>query len=332
MDIRLLREFLVLSEYLNFSRAAERLNMTQPVLSRHVKFLEEHFGAQLLNRSTHRVEMTEVGRVFAQEAAKIVGQYEQSVAVIRACPGVSRHSLSIGFLGEATRSFLSTFLGRYSERHPKVAIECVDGGLDTIVAHVEKNVCDFGFVIRPQDGGRIQHLRNLTLFRDPLCAVLNRNHPLAGRDGVSLADVAQWPIIAISRQVSPLSHECNQWFFARHGVEFRIAKECPNLESCCFNVEFNDRAVVLLPHHRHYLAGVNSVVKPILDADCSFDVDLVWDPENTNPCVPGFLADFTDFTRHWDWEADLTRRFETMRVDPMAPGAVGHDPVAAYSA
>ncbi|MDC7784350.1 LysR family transcriptional regulator [Rhodoplanes sp. TEM] len=329
MDIRLLREFLVLSECLNFSRAAERLAMTQPVLSRHVKFLEDHFGAQLLNRSTHRVEMTEVGRVFAQEAAKIVGQFEQSVAVIRACPGVGRHSLSIGFLGEATRPFLATFLGRYSERHPKVAIECVDGDLDLIVGRLEKNTCDLGFIIRPQDGLRIDHLSHLTLFSDPLCAVLNRNHPLAARDGVALADVARWPIIGIARHVSPLAHECNQLFFARHEVEYRIAKECPNLESCCFTVEFNEQAIVLLPRHRGFLTGVNSVLKPVTDAGCSFDIDLVWDAANPNPCIRGFLDDFTAFCRNRDWEADLARRFEPAVATPMTAGPVGHDRVSA---
>ncbi|MCE1236295.1 MAG: LysR family transcriptional regulator [Hyphomicrobiales bacterium] len=305
MDIRLLREFIVLSEYLNFSRAAERLNMTQPVLSRHVKYLEEHFGAQLLTRNTHKVEMTDVGRVFAAEAAKVVAQYEQSLAVIRACPGVSRHSLSIGLLGEATRSFLSTFLMDYSERHPQVAIDCIDGGIDTIMAQVEKGDFDLAFVIRPRGGKTPERLRNQTIASDPLCAVVNRNHAFAGRDRISVKDLGDWPIIGLNRQLSPMSHEYNSHFFARYGIEYKVWKECVNLETCCFNVEFNDRAVVLLPLHRRYLVGSNARLIMFEESDCVFEVELLWDPENVNPCLPGFLSEFGEFSRSWNWETDL---------------------------
>ncbi len=305
MDIRLLREFIVLSELLNFSRAAERLNMTQPVLSRHVKYLEDYFGAQLLTRNTHRVEMTDVGRVFATEAGKIVAQYEQSLAVIRACPGVSRHSLSIGLLGEATRTFLSTFLSGYGERHPQVAIECVDGDIDTIMARVDKGESDLAFVIRPRGAKTPERLAHFTLASDPLCLVVNRNHALAVKERVSVGEVAEWPIIGLNRQISPMSFEFNSHFFSRHGFEYKTWKECVNLETVCFNVEFNDRAVVLLPLHRRYLVGANARLIMFAESDCVFEVDLLWDPENANPSLAGFLAEFRDFSRSWDWGPGL---------------------------
>lgn len=307
MDIRLLREFIVLCEHLNFSRAAERLNMTQPVLSRHVKFLEEYFGAQLLTRNTHRVEMTDVGRVFAAEAGKVVAQYERSLAVIRSCPGVSRHSLSIGLLGEATRSFLSTFLVDYSERHPQVAIDCTDGDIDTIMARVEKGDCDLAFVIRPRGGATPEHLKNFTIASDPLCVVVNRNHALATKERVTIAEVAQWPLIGLNRQISPMSHEYNSHFFALHGIEYRTWKECVNLETCCFNIEFNDRAVILLPLHRRSLVGANARLIMFAESDCVFEVELLWDPGNTNPSLRGFLAEFQEFSRTWNWEVDVLR-------------------------
>ena len=303
MDIRLLREFVVLSEQLNYSRAAERLNMAQPVLSRHVKHLEEQFGAQLLSRNTHKVEMTDVGRVFAAEAAKIVAQYEQSLAVIRACPGVSRHSLSIGLLGEATRSFLSTFLMGYSERHPHVAIDCIDGGIDTIMAQVDKGDCDLAFVIRPRGGRTPEHLSRFNIVTDPLCVAVNRNHVFGTRERVSVTELAGWPIIGLNRQVSPMSHEYNAHFFSNHGVEYKVWKECVNLETCCFNVEFNDRAVVLLPLHRRYLVGSNARIVMFEESDCVFEVELLWNADNVNPSLPAFLSEFRDFSSTWNWDA-----------------------------
>lgn len=303
MEVRLLREFLVLSETLNFTRASERLNMTQPVLSRHVKLLEQHFGAQLLTRNTHRVELTDVGRVFAGECVKIVAQYEQSLAVIRACPGVSRHSLSIGILGEATRSFLSTFLAGYSDRHPHVAIDCFDGDVDTVMGRVDRGECDLGFVIRPRGASTPAHLANFTIASDPLCLVVNRNHALAGKERVTVDEVAPWPVIGLNRQTSPMSFEFNSHFFSRHGREYKTWKECANMETVCFNVEFNDRAVVLLPLHRRYLVGSNARLIMFAEGDCMFEVEMMWNPENSNPSLNGFLAEFKDFSRAWDWGA-----------------------------
>ncbi|ABD86206.1 LysR substrate-binding domain-containing protein [Rhodopseudomonas palustris] len=305
MDLRLLLEFLVLSESLNFTRAARRLNMTQPVLSRHIKFLELHFGAQLLTRNTHRVDLTDVGRVFAGECAKINAQYEQSLAMIRTCPGVSRHSLSIGILGEATRSFLSAFLIGYNDRHPQVAIDCVDGDVDTIMPRVERGESDLGFVIRPRGAVTPPHLANFTIASDPLCLVINRNHALAVKERVSISDVAQWPMIGLNRQISPMSFEFNSHFFSRHGYEYKTWKECANLETVCFNVEFNDRAVILLPLHRRYLVGANARLIMFAESDCMFEVEMLWNPENSNPSLKGFLTEFKEFSRTWDWSSDV---------------------------
>ncbi|WP_316859863.1 LysR family transcriptional regulator, partial [uncultured Cohaesibacter sp.] len=132
MEIRLFREYLVLSKLLNFSRAAEQLGMTQPVLSRHLKYLEEQFDAKLLNRNTHQVELTPTGQLLAEEAEKIVVQYEATFHVIREALGKSQSSLSIMFLGAATREFFTDFLVRFRKHHEAVEINCCDTDLDAI--------------------------------------------------------------------------------------------------------------------------------------------------------------------------------------------------------
>lgn len=315
MEIRLLREFLVLSDCLNFSRAAERLNMTQPVLSRHIKYLEDHFGAQLLSRNTHKVELTDVGRLLAAEAAKIVEQYEQLLAVIRSSPGVSRQSLSIGLLGEATRSFLSGFLTSYREAHPQVTIESFDSDLETITAYLDQGGgCDLAFLIRPRGLEIPPHLESIPIVTDPLCVGVNGHHPLAAKESVSLQEIIKWPIIGLSRQKAPLAYEFNNSFFLRHGLDHKLWKECPNLETCCFNIEFNDRAVTLIPMHRRYLIGPNSKMLTIEEIDCVFDINVMWNRNRINPCLSVFLREFREFVNSKERQHDLS---DQNRSDPV---------------
>jgi DNA-binding transcriptional LysR family regulator len=302
METRLLREFLILSKQLNFSRAAEQLNMTQPVLSRHIKYLEEHFEAQFLKRNTHKVELTAVGKLFAEEAQKILLQYEASLSVIRASSGTGRRSLSIVFLGEATRTFLSSFLGWFSARHADITIECSDSELDAVPSALDRHTCDLAFIVRPNKGNSHDTLQHFPLFTDPLCIAVNKNHPLARRSVVSIHEVGKWPIISVNRQVSPLAWECSFNFLESHGVDFTRAKESSNLQSSCFALEFDECGVVLLPKHRRYLLGENSMLIDVAEEDCLFNVELVCHPNNVNPSREVFLKELIEFSgeRHGD--------------------------------
>jgi len=297
METKLLHEFLVLSKELNFSRAAERLNMTQPVLSRHIKYLEEYFDVQFLKRNTHKVELTDGGKIFAEEARKILSQYESSLAVIRNSHGKRLRNISIVFLGEAMRSFLSSFLNWFGARHADITIECCDSELDAVPGLLERHACDLAFIVRPNKGRSQETLRHIPLFTDPLCVAVNKRHPLAGRSVVSIREVANWPILLVNRQAHPLAWECSMSFLERYGIEAKLDKECANLQSQCFNLEFNDQAVVLLPKHRRYLLGENSVLVDVAEEDCRFDIEIVWHPDNANPCRDLIVRELDEFSK-----------------------------------
>lgn len=301
METKLLHEFLVLAKQLNFSRAAEQLNMTQPVLSRHIKYLEEYFCAQFLKRNTHKVELTAVGQLFEEEARKILSQYETSLTVIQNSLGRGRRNLSIVFLGEATRSFLASFLGWFSARHADISIEYCDVELDAVPGAFDRHACDLALFIRPYKGKSHEGLRHAPLFTDPLCIAVNKNHPLARRSTVSIRELGDWPILGPNRQSSPLAWECCTSFLDRYGVAFTLAREGHALETNCFTVEFNEQAIVLLPKHRRYLLGDNSVLINVAEEDCRFNVELVWRTDNINPCREVFLKEFAEFSGGQNW-------------------------------
>lgn len=300
MEIQLLYEFALLAKTLNFSKAAQKLNITQPVLSRHIKFLEEHLGTRLFIRDTHKVELTTSGELFCKEIEKIISQYESSLSAMKYFTGKSRLSLSIAFLGEATQSFLSSFLNQFKAKHKDIHLDCRDCELDEVLYLLDNHSIDTGLLISPNTLAHIHSFSSLTFHTDPLCIAANKDHPLATRSRVSLQEASQWPVVRVDPGEFPLSDKYSTHFFTTHNLPYRLDKEYPNLKTCCFNLEFSPRSVVMMPRHRKNLVGANSVLLEISDDDCWFNLELAWDSKNVNPALPILLKEFKSFLAQRD--------------------------------
>jgi DNA-binding transcriptional LysR family regulator len=121
-EISQLRCFVAVAEELNFSRAAERLNMTQPPLSRQVRLLEHHVGARLLERNSRTVRLTAAGKVFFPEAARILRMAQEATFTARRVAKGEQGTLSIGFTGGAGYSLLPEVVRRLREHSPGVVL------------------------------------------------------------------------------------------------------------------------------------------------------------------------------------------------------------------
>ena len=121
-EISQLRCFVAVAEELHFSRAAERLNMTQPPLSRQIRLLEHHVGAQLLERNSRTVRLTAAGKAFFPEAARILRIAEEAAFVARRAAKGEQGSLAIGFTSASGYSLLPEVVRRLRERSPGVSL------------------------------------------------------------------------------------------------------------------------------------------------------------------------------------------------------------------
>lgn len=295
MKIERLREFLVLAEKLNFTRAAQKLNITQPVLSRHMKELEMFFGMPLLCRDTHQVELTSAGRLMADEARKILCQYDNFVSTILTFTGQSRRKLSVAFLGEMISSQLVELVENFRQKHQDIGIDCLDCELDEAQMMLSNGLVDFAFLLRPDFLAQNDDFASLPFATDPLCVAVNRYHPLAGRKRVSIREVADWPIMRIDPRDFALSELYSTQFLNRHGLDFTLYKEYPNLKTCCFDLELNNRGVLLIPKHRCYLLGSNSVLLELAEHDCCFSLEMAWSRNTVNSCVNLFVNEFKNY-------------------------------------
>ncbi|ALM84908.1 LysR family transcriptional regulator [Bordetella sp. N] len=200
MDMRQLRYFVMVAEELSFSRAAERLHMSQPPLSQHIKLLEEDLGVQLFQRTRREVKLTDAGAVFLRESRLLLGQMKAAVSATVRAAHSDAGVLRLGVATSALFHVLPTFVEMVRERYPRVEISVSDMQSQDQITAVSHGQLDIGLVhIRPDRS----KLMRLPIYREHYMAVLPQGHALAAKADFQLADLADEPMIALAREHGP---------------------------------------------------------------------------------------------------------------------------------
>lgn len=175
MDLRLLRYFVAIAEERHFGRAAARLHITQPPMSRAIKQLETELGVVLLHRSAVGTELTAAGKTLYAEASALLAQADQARARVTAAAGDA--TLTIGTLGDGGAA-ASRLAATFRRAHPSVAIRFRETDFSDPTAGLRTGIADVALTRQPFDETGIT-LRELR--RDPIGVVLRREDPLADR-------------------------------------------------------------------------------------------------------------------------------------------------------
>src|SRR2546421_10973682 len=185
MDLRTLRYFVAVAEELHFGRAAARLHMSQPPLSRAIKQLEADVGAVLLLRSATGVALTPAGAALLEEARALL---EQAERVRGRVAGAA--TLTVGILGDSADPGATRLADAYRKQHPGVEVRVRDADLTDPTCGLRAGLVDVALTRGPFDetGLTVHRLRE-----DPVGAVLRADDPLAGRARLNRADLAGRP-------------------------------------------------------------------------------------------------------------------------------------------
>ena len=178
MDLRHLRYFQAVAEQLSFSKAATKLRVAQPALSRAVMELESELETELLQRTRRSVRLTPAGAVLLREAAFLLGYMEEMVRKVQRTARGQEGELRLGFIGPPTRSFLARLLKEFSIRHPKVTVQLEERTPERVWEMVSKDRLDIG-ITRPVAAGDQIGLSTLPVRREAMCAVFPVDHKLA---------------------------------------------------------------------------------------------------------------------------------------------------------
>jgi DNA-binding transcriptional LysR family regulator len=218
VELRHVRYFIAVAECLNFSKAAQRLHIAQPPLSRQIRQLEEDLGVALLLRNKRSVELTEEGRVFLDEARKLVAQAGRAMEAARNAGSGDSRILRVGIpsrLGGA----VSNAVAEYRRRFPEVNVQCRDicSSLQNDALHKEE--IDIGFLRPPVDR---TNLDCELLFEEDVFVLLPHNHLLAKRGSVNLQEIAGESAIIFDRSFSIWLYDKVLGLYGRQGLKSQL--------------------------------------------------------------------------------------------------------------
>ena len=224
MELRTLHYFTVVAQELNITRAAEKLNMSQPPLSNQIKALEEELGVQLFIRGKRHLELTEEGGLLLRRAIQIqelADKTRQEIASLReGMTGVIYLSMV-----EGRAPFLAArWIAGFREEFPLVRHNLWNGSSDDVLDRLHKGLADLAVIAAPYD---TEHLEGFPVGREPWIAMLHPDHPLAQPigDTIPLSSLVGEPLIVPSRKSR--MDAIRRWF-GEVGVEPHILCEMSN--------------------------------------------------------------------------------------------------------
>ncbi len=264
MVLRHLRYFVAVAETENVSRAALKLHVSQPGLSRQIRDLEDELGFLLLERSPKSVRLTEAGRVFLIESIAVLRRAEAAVETARAIATGGRGELHVGYAPTLTARILPAALRAFQAGTPKVRVKLHDLSTEEMLAGLREGRLQLAFLVRPRTGV-LRGLRFEELTRDSLRLALAPHHALARRRVVMLADAAREPFFVYSRKDYPDYHELLATVFAATKNKPRIADEHDGVSSLISAIETGN-GVALVPESMSCIAGARLKLSPLSPA------------------------------------------------------------------
>lgn len=209
MELRHLRYFLAVCDEMNITRAAEKLMIAQPPLSRQIKDLETELGAKLFVRDHHSLRLTEEGVRFRDYAHRIVRMADRSVEDIREMHTGLRGTVYIAEVEGKAPSLTARYISSFAEKYPLVQFNIWNGNSDEVTARVKNGLADLAIIMEPYDP---QGLHSVDLYSEPWVAMFSSRHPLAKHKGktIPLGDIAEHDLIIPSR--GSRLQEISDWF------------------------------------------------------------------------------------------------------------------------
>lgn len=288
MELRHLRYFQAVAEQLSFSRAAEKLHIAQPAISRAVRELELELGAALLLRNKRSVKLTPAGAVLLRQAGIVFSICEEAVRKVQRTAQGQEGELRLGFIGPPTEPFLSRILREFRKRHPRVTVILEERTPERVWDMVSKDRLDIGLA-RPVAASEKLGLQTLLLRKEPMCAVLSRRHSLAARRKVSWKQLRDEPLVVLARKEGVGLHDRVLVGCQRAGFSPRFAYT-PSIIGTVLTYVEAGAGVGVVPDSMAFLDTNHKLIFKTLQPMLTVDLVMVWSGDQTNPAAIVFRA------------------------------------------
>jgi len=286
MELRHLRYFVAVAEHLSFGRAAARLHISQPPLSRQVRALEDELGAALFVRTKRSVALTPAGAALLPEARRLLREADALKDGARHIAAGEIGTLALGFIAVAAYNVLPALAPEFRRRHPGVKLALQESTTDVLLTALKQGQIDVGLVLPPVDE---TGLRYAPLVHDTLIAAL----PAGWREGrggaIPLMSLAEEPFILFPRKVGSGLYDLIVSFCRRAGFSPRIEQEAIQMQTIVSLVAAR-MGVALVPAALRNMRRAGVLYRPLAERSPIVEIGLAWRAADRAPAVQAFVA------------------------------------------
>ncbi len=294
MELRQLRSFVVVAEEMHVGRAATRLHLTQPSLSRQIASLERDLGVELFARVRRRFVMTAAGETFLAEAQDLLRRSDEAVRAAQRTQRGELGTLRLRFVQSATFEVLPRLLGPFRQAYPEVVLDLESVPTIRQTEALRDGRIDVG-LIRPTTpegarttAGRTKGLLTRVVSNDPLVAVLPARHRLVRRKRIRLEELAEDPFVFYARPSGPAVHDTIVGYCRAAGFTPRIEQEAADVQTIVSLVAAGLGVSLLIgPTPPSNPEAV--VYRELSDDLPPWQLSVAWSPDNRSPVLTRFL-------------------------------------------
>lgn len=286
MELRLLHYFVTLAEELHFSRAAQRLCISQPPLSVAIKHLEEQLQAQLFERSSKGVRLTAAGEHLLVKARQLLALSHQVAQETRDVAHGTRGHLRLGFVGSSLYRGLPQALAQLQQSHPQVRVDMLEANSAEQVQRLQQMRLDVALVhsIKPPEG-----IASELIVAEPFVVCLPQQHRLGVCTSIDLSALREERLILFSDLVSPTYHQRIYEMCLAHGFAPEVRHEVRHWLSVISLVSLG-QGVALVPAALERVGMPRITFRPLRGAHPHSEMLAMWRSSPANPLVQALLA------------------------------------------
>jgi DNA-binding transcriptional LysR family regulator len=287
MELRHLRYFVAVAEELHFGRAAERLFIVQPALSKQIAALEKELGLPLFVRTKRHVEITSAGAALLEDARQILAQAEGAKLRARMASSGELGVLKIGFVVPVLYDLLPRMLRAFRAAYPAVRLSVHDLHSREILDGLLSRDLHIGFSRLPVP--ERTELRVRPLVEEPVLIAMPEGHPLAAKDVVPMADLADEDLILITRSQEPELYDAHVAACSSAGFSPRVAHEVDRT-NVAVGLVAGGLGMCFVASSAELTAHPGVAYRPLADPSPRITFGAIWHADASAPVLQNFLS------------------------------------------
>src|SRR2546430_1014335 len=209
----------------NVSRAALKLHVSQPALSRQIRDLEDEIGFSLLERTAKSVRLTDAGRAFLDNARALLQNADEAVKEARAVASAEPTEFDVGYSPTPTAEILPKILRAFQRKMPNVHVKLHDWSHNAIFDGIRDGRLQIGLLVPPLKASTLHDVRYEELFHERVCVAVAPQHPFARRRAIPITEVAAEPLIGLTREDYPGYYDYVSMIFSKVKQKPRVVED-----------------------------------------------------------------------------------------------------------